>query len=1175
MPENKTTAIAAARYTRSINIVRDFSNQRIGIRDYQATPLVLQTTARIIEGLQHQSTARAFSLIGPYGSGKSAYGVFLAHYLQGDERTRRRLVAELNTDGIPDYAMYDGPMLLPVLISGDNGSLREALLRGLQRTFNAMVPLRDGRLRLPRDVDAAAEDSEITPQQVADLFTEASVLVADRTAFRGLVVVIDELGQFLDYASRQGEKQDLFVLQTMAEMAARSGNTPCLLVTILHQAFDRYATTAGAAQRTEWAKVQGRFADIPFQEPPVQMLRMVARALSVSAPSGAAQFRQEWSYDGLEISERLSLRPTDLDTKEWQLLIERAYPLHPTVLLALPLLFRQLAQNERSLFAFLASSEPFSVQDFLSTAGSLEEKNNTAIYRLPNLFAYIHATMGASLFARARGQRWAELAEALAVLPQQEGVVADVLATIGTLGALGQARGLKANHGQILFALRGAYPEAEIERALNELQERSFITFRQHRDSYVLWEGSDLDLDEMTRVARREISSRLSLVKLLQQHADNTPQVARQHSYRTGAARVFTVDYIDIPQLTELSASSKDSKANTSPQPKSFAPPIDADGEIVYIVAADDEELQTAENWAKQQDRTQEPWRIVVLPQRIHELRDLILDVAALQFVLAERPELENDRVARREVASRLAEAQQALENAINEAYGVHHSRWFWCGEEWETDSARAVDDLLSRACDVTYIDTPHIWNELIIRRQLSASAAKARRNLVEAMITHSRESALGIKGYPAERAVYESIFRISGIHRQDSNGVWYFGPPSSADPAKLILAWNTIQAFIDSTEGEARPIVEVYKKLEAPPFGIKAGLTPLLVVAAYVANAGEVALYEHGNYVPVPDVATFERVLRQPGYFSLRRSRAGGVRVAVYERLAKALAPRALDNDIQPAVLDAITPLLRLVGGLQPYARATHQLSQQTQAIRLALLDARAPDELLFERLPEACGLAPFDPEQSSDNERIEVFFTRLRTGLEELQNAYPQLVERVRERIRKGFSAATNDSDALRAELVERYHQIGAVLGDAQLRALGIRIENGDLGDGWVESVAALVGRKPLESWNDTDVANFDLQIAELGRRFQVTEQIAVTSRTINADVPVLRIGLADGKGERSRVIRLKQRPPQMQNLYDELNAVLARYGTLTAEEKIAILAELLQPNLEQTAEGNGHHG
>jgi len=68
------------RYTRSIHLVRDFANDRIGVRDYQATPLVLQTTERILEGLTPDGTARAFSIIGPYGAGKSAFGVFLAHY---------------------------------------------------------------------------------------------------------------------------------------------------------------------------------------------------------------------------------------------------------------------------------------------------------------------------------------------------------------------------------------------------------------------------------------------------------------------------------------------------------------------------------------------------------------------------------------------------------------------------------------------------------------------------------------------------------------------------------------------------------------------------------------------------------------------------------------------------------------------------------------------------------------------------------------------------------------------------------------------------------------------------------------------------------------------------------------------------------------------------------------
>src|SRR4051794_18869055 len=111
------------RYTRSIHILRDFTNDQIGVRDYQVTPLVLQTTERIMAGLQQDATARAFSLIGPYGSGKSAFGVFLAHYLKSSPPIRRRLVAEHSAEEVPDRPVYDGPMLLPVLVSGNNESL--------------------------------------------------------------------------------------------------------------------------------------------------------------------------------------------------------------------------------------------------------------------------------------------------------------------------------------------------------------------------------------------------------------------------------------------------------------------------------------------------------------------------------------------------------------------------------------------------------------------------------------------------------------------------------------------------------------------------------------------------------------------------------------------------------------------------------------------------------------------------------------------------------------------------------------------------------------------------------------------------------------------------------------------------------------------------------------------
>ncbi|MDW8146803.1 MAG: hypothetical protein RMJ48_11015 [Roseiflexaceae bacterium] len=1135
----------APRYMRSVHLLLDWSPQGVGIRDYQITPLVIQTAERIIAGLSPEASSRAFSLIGPYGAGKSAFGVFFASLVHMSPANRRRLLAE-HDSALVDW-IYDAPMLYPVLVSGNNSSLRRAIINALAHLPDHLPSLRDKRLKLPRLINEIAQRQDIDPQGIADLFIEASALVADRTAFRGLVLIVDELGQFLDYAARHRNEGDIFTLQTLAETTTRARHVPNLIITILHQAFDRYAGSVGATRRVEWAKVQGRFVELPFQEPPVQLLRMVGAALCPKVDDPFAHFRYEWADRVAESARRLGLCPAEVQADEWRTIVARAYPLHPTVLIALPLLVRQLAQNERSLFAFLTSHEPWSVQDFLASV-SFHRGETLPVYRLPHLYAYVYAALGASLFSRARGQRWAELAEARALLLNQEDTLVDVLTTIGTLNALGQDRGLRASRNIISFALADTLEHHGIERALNELEARKHITYRHHRSSFVLWEGSDLDLDGMTRAARREIGDRYPLVRLLQEYALPDPLVARRHSYRTGAVRCFRGRFVDAVDLKDLSATPREIGRET-------------DGEIVYVVPTDDDTLTLAEEWAVHSDRRNEPWRVVVVPQRIQDMRDILLDVAALQFVLDNRPELENDRVARRELSSCLVEAQSVLAAQMQDIFGWRSSRWFWCGQEMQIATPRQIDDLLSQACDATYHATPHVWNELIMRRSLSSAAAKARRNLIEAMLTHTREELLGLQGFPPERAIYESVFRRGGLHRCRCDGTWEFGPPPDSDPLHIRPVWDAIEQFFASAEDEARPLTGLYERLEAPPYGVKAGLIPLLFIAAYLAHAGEVSLYEHGNYVIDPDIAVFERMLRQPGYFSVRRSRVTGIRTKVYQRLAQAFASGAATQGEPIALLEAVTPLMRIVRSLPVYARTTQRVSPLAREVRRAILEARAPDELLFDLLPRACGFAPITSDASLSDQEIEEFFATLRAALRELQLAYTQLVHDVCEHIRRAFGSVATCSDVLREELLSRYRAIEHVTGDQLIRTVGVRLEHAGPGDAWIESIAALVGRKPLDTWSDGDVKEFELRIADAGRRFQLAEQIAVAQRIAVPETPVIRIGIANGRGEASRVVPVTHPSPDMIRLRQELQDVLQRYERLTNEQRTVVLAELMQ--------------
>lgn len=57
----------------------------------------------------------------------------------------------------------------------------------------------------------------------------------------GLIVIIDEFGKFLEFSALYPEKQDVYLLQRLAEAASRSREKPFFIIALLHQGFNAYA----------------------------------------------------------------------------------------------------------------------------------------------------------------------------------------------------------------------------------------------------------------------------------------------------------------------------------------------------------------------------------------------------------------------------------------------------------------------------------------------------------------------------------------------------------------------------------------------------------------------------------------------------------------------------------------------------------------------------------------------------------------------------------------------------------------------------------------------------------------------------------------------------------------------------------------------------------------------
>ena len=1081
------------RFRRSVNLDRD-AGSTDALHGYVVTPAVRHALSQITDGLDDAAGDRAWSLVGPYGSGKSAFAVFLADLLSGSgspggDAARRLLEGSIEL-ATPRQSLF------PALLTAERAPLDTLLLRSLRSTVEDIWATQRGAkprvlTTIKRLLNGSAPAlSRCATSDVVGCFEEAVRTIGDKTG-AGLLLIVDEAGKALEYAAQQPTRGDVYLLQALAEAAARSNGVPFVILTVLHQSFDRYAHQLGPSDRNEWAKVQGRFGELAFREGGDQIIRLTAAAIRRSGePRDAADWTRIVSATAAWVAEG-----TGWDESRLAGYLNRCWPLHPVTTALLGPLFRgRLAQNERSLFAFLSAGEPFSFRDFLRTNGP------SRLYTVDRLYDYATGMLGDRVLGR-DGRPWAEIDTAIRRLPRGSDAVDErVLKTVGLLGMLGDHVGLRAS-AEIVAACVGEDEAAE--RALEGLKQQSVLVFRQFRDAFQIWEGSDLDLDDLIVRAEGQLPNDFSVALALQRQAPRTPLVARRHLFETGTLRFFEVRFVDASRLMS------GDEAN---------PTGEGDGVVILALPRTERE---ADDLRRQQgiaglaiERLGAGKPVVlVVPEASARLTQITRELAASQLVQTTTPELQSDPAARTELSGRIDELQRQIAAEVERAFDPRRSGWFTGDERLIAASWRDASSALSNLCDSHYADAPRIRNELLNRRALSTSAAKARRNLVEAMILRRDVARLGFEGNPPEVSMYRSLIEAHGLHRRRA-GAWAFGAPRPA----LKPLWKAIDRFLHDTEAGRRPLGELYDRLRRPPFGIKDGPLPVIVVAALLARDEDVAVYERGSFMPAWTPSHAERLLRSPDGFEIRRCRIDGLRQTVFTRLAETLQ---LSTARKLPLLDVVRGLVRFVASLTPYARRTLRISERARDIREALLRAREPAQLVFDELPAACGCPPFGLNQAEAPERVDEFVGLLQAGLREMRNAYPALIQRACAVLADHLSLPKTPAD-LAAELRSRARHLEDVAVEPMLKSFVLRASDEALApDDLITSLLTQLASKPPHEWADADEDHFQVRAANTARAFRSAESLAVA----DGGQGLLRLAVARrGHPERDRVLPLR---------------------------------------------------
>lgn len=1152
------------RFTRSISLVRDAARAD-ALEGYILTPNGRDILRRLSCALRGETSTRAWSITGPYGSGKSAFALLAAQLLSGEIKVRQQARSYFSSwDAELSEAFFGagGPLskragrLFPVLVTGSRQPLEKALAASLAASLRRVVT----RGRPPQVIDRLermAHASATSGTQIVELFEEANqYLERFGNDASGILLIVDELGKFLEYGATNPEQGDVHILQELAESATRT-KRPFLFLTILHQAIDRYADHMSPTRRTEWAKVQGRFEDIAFEERSEQLLRLLSNAVRHQGEGAELKLLRKQAKAYADDAASMGIRIGSMTAAEQKECLEACYPLHPQTAIVLGPLFRQLAQNERSLFAFLTSSESFGFQEFLH-----QQPVKAGPYRLDRLYDYIVTSLGPTLVAQHRGKVWAELQSALDRLHDANDLEVRLAKTIGLLQALGNAVGVPASASTLKLALKGEASEAEIDASLQALVRRSVVIFRRHTGGYALWEGSDIDVDDRQQAARKSVERDQNLPDFLTKQVPPRPLIARRHYFQTGTLRHFETEYCDSSYFhADLFNRAMVREVG------------EADGRLLLCLPKDPSDRESIRRSLETPSGSPV---VAALPQDVFDLQELCHELVCVRWVMSHTPELEADRTARREVQARLAIAEQNLRSHLEWVFSPANTgcAWYYKGKKVQLVSQRHLNDLLSHACDEVYHATPRWRNELINRHSLSSSAAAGRRNLIEAMFENAEKEALGFEGTPPERSMYETLLKASRLHRKQNGVFGVYAPDAKADPAVRAI-WDAIDGFLAKTDSGRASVEKLFALLRVPPFGLKDGVLPVLLAAVLVHGHSQIALYEDGTFVPKPNAAVFERIFRAPGKFELQRFRIIGPRAEVFHHYA-AMLTRTVEGE--PDLLTIVKPMVRMIKDLPDFVGKTKQISDTAQRILKVVREARQPDKLLFVDLPGACEYPPFESMGKVRTDQVEAYFKELRAGFSELQRAYPLLLSEIERLILKAFGESEPIASA-RKSIEHHARLVQNVAVDAKLKAfLGRAADNLTEDATWLESIATLLAGKPPTHWDDQDRARFEVQLAASTRTFEHFKVLAFEMERkgfalLDGDMSMLRVSITvpDG-GEVERVVQIPARlSDQARMAATDMRRILKEQDLLKEKDvSVAILAELARQLLTEDAGG-----
>lgn len=1011
-------------FSTSVNISRDFGKTP----DYIVTANARQAVGKIIN--QYTTGIHSFCLIGSYGTGKSSFVLALENCLLGKTTGSDVL---LNNNG--QFDNYQKFSFLNIV--GDYASMSSVLSNAIK-----------------------AEDANCLAS-----FESYYNKVHNKGKF--LVVVVDEFGKILEHAAKNNPEKEMYFLQKFCEFVNDS-NKNILFIATLHQGFNAYAKGLKESQKQEWTKVKGRIYDIVFNEPIEQLLNLTASRLSTKV-SGTVTENVNKVY-------QLAVKSKFVSTNLKSEVAASLYPMDVLSAYVLTIANQKYGQNERTLFTFLESTGEGSISAF--------DANDNELYNLAEVYDYITY----SFYSRLQeinedSTNWSAIKIAIERaegLNEENKFIESSVKIIKSVGLLS----IFASPATVIdkkFLCEYSTVSMGISNPgviIDKLEKVQILRFAKYKSKYILFEGTDIDIEAGLYEAARECKRPDAIAEKLSDYFDFKIALANAHYFRTGTPRYF--QYVLTSDIVEK------------------VPSGEIDGYINLLFAPKNELSSIIEHASRAYGQA----IVYCIFNNTDEIVDHLYEIDKLVWVRDCYVADDNDKVAHKEIANLIAHEQEMLNRVVVDNLFTSKVSWYFNGELLDSlSSQKDLTRLISVVCDTIYSGTPVYRFELINKHKPTGNMSVARQLYLNTLLDHAAEEDCGLDKdkFPPEKSLYLTLIKNTGIHKD--------GMLSAPTDESFATLWNACCDFLKSSTDKQRKLSELAAILSQSPFKLKQGFIDCWLPTFLIIKKEDFALYTDGQYVPYINKEVIDLILRSPSSYSVKAFDVDGVKRGFFDKYREAINLSSTELTTG-SFIETIRPFLTFYKKLNNYAKRTKDISVNARKFRDVIANATDPEKTFFETLPEELGFKEIILTQNP--EAIESFVDVIHDAIRDLRSCYDELVLSVEKTI---LSATHLEGDFVdyHQKIADRYSKVKTSLMPINMKTFHARLvgkyENKRT---WVEAVAYVALNKPLNEIKDVEKPHLFATIQDM--LFQLDDYVVMHKSDDNS---VMRLHITQNNG------------------------------------------------------------